>query len=444
MATTTTNPYLRGNFAPVPEHSTTELDVTGTLPPGLSGWLLRDGPNPVGDLLTSPNYHWFLGDGMVHGIELGDGKAISYRNRWIRTPHVEEYERLPAAPASPNSHPIGSGGVNVMAHAGRILGLGEAGLPYELDGDLDTVGQWDGDGALVGNFTAHPKVDPVTGEMLAFGYDFGPVNLRYWRINADGEVVQSEEITTPASTMMHDWGVTATRVVFMDLPVVFDFERLAAGKFPFEWSDDAGARLGVLPRTGGDADVVWVDVNPCYVFHPLNAYDDGDRVVMDVVRYPRLFDTDHKGPDHDATLWRWIIDAGAGTVKEEQLDDTVVEFPRVDERLTGRRHRYGYGVQVTTHDGLEGQGLVKWDLEVGTAETHAVGEGRKPSEGVFVPASAHAGEDEGWVLSVVYDRGTDRSDVIVVDASDFTASPVATVHLPVRVPFGFHGSWVPA
>jgi carotenoid cleavage dioxygenase len=441
--TTNTNPYLRGNFAPVDEERTdVGLEVSGSLPTGLNGRLLRDGPNPARD--PGPGYHWFVGDGMVHGIELRDGKALSYRNRWVRTPEVEDARGLAAAPLSPKNMGLGSGGVNVLSHADRVLALGEVGLPWELDLDLDTVCQYDFDGKLVGSMTAHPKIDPVTGEMLFFGYDFGPTFLRYHRADANGNLVQSEDIDIPQCTMMHDFGVSETRVVFMDLPVVFDLNRLASGGMPFQWDESAGARLGVMPRDGSSHDVVWLDIEPCYVFHPLNTYDDGDAVVMDVVKYERMFATDHSGPDGDASLHRWTIDPVAGVVKDEQLDDGTVEFPRIDDRLAGRAHRYGYAAQIQRDDQFTGQGLVKWDLQTGASTVHDPGPGRPAGEGVFIPASENAGEDEGWVLSVVYDKATDRSDLIVIDASDFAAPPVATVHLPVRVPFGFHGNWVPS
>jgi carotenoid cleavage dioxygenase len=442
---TVTNPYLTGNYAPVTEETTAvDLEVSGTLPEALEGLLLRDGPNPYGPV-DAASHHWFRGDGMVHGLRIAGGRAAWYRNRWVRTPDLAARGPFPAPPPSPLNATIGgSGAVNVLAHAGRILACGEVGLPYELTPELDTVGQCDFDGTIGTNITAHPKVDPVTGEMLAFGYDFGPVNLRYHRIGADGRTVQTEVIDTPGPTMMHDFGVTATRVVFMDLPVVLDLTLLGKS-MPFRWDPSYGARLGVMPRDGGNADVRWIEIPPCYVFHPLNAHDDGDRIVMDVVRHETMFATSAIGPREATppTLDRWVIDPVAGTVTETRLDDRPQEFPRIDERLTGRAHRYGYAVELAGGDAFDTAGIVKQDVVSGTSSVHDVGTGRLASEAVFVPASPDAAEDEGWLLAPVYDRATDRSDVVVVDAQDVTAPPVATVHLPVRIPFGFHGSWVP-
>ena len=440
-----TNPYLTGNYAPVTEEVTAvDLEVSGRLPDALEGLLLRDGPNPYGPV-DGPNHHWFRGDGMVHGLRIAGGRAAWYRNRWVRTPDLATRGPFPAPPPSPIDATIGgSGAVNVLAHAGRILACGEVGLPYELTPELDTVGQCDFGGTIGTNITAHPKVDPVTGELLAFGYDFGPVHLRYHRIGADGRTVQTEVIDTPGPTMMHDFGVTATRVVFMDLPVVLDLS-LFGRSMPFRWDPSYGARLGVMPRDGGNADVRWIEIPPCYVFHPLNAHDDGDRIVMDVVRHETMFASSTIGPREPTppTLDRWVIDPLAGTVTETRLDDRPQEFPRIDERLTGRAHRYGYAVELAGGDAFDTAGIVKQDVVSGTSQVHDVGTGRLASEAVFVPASPDAAEDEGWLLAPVYDRATDRSDVVVIDAQDVTAPPVATVHLPVRIPFGFHGSWVP-
>jgi carotenoid cleavage dioxygenase len=441
----TDNPYLRGNFAPVDREQTLHaLDVAGELPADLNGVLLRDGPNPAQSLAEAAGDHWFVGDAMLHAIALRGGAALGYRNRWVRTRAIEQKKGLRAAPISAHQPPVqGSGNVNVIQHAGRILALGEVGLPYQLDAQLETLRQYDFGDALATSMTAHPKIDPVSGELLFFGYDFGPTHLRYHRVAPDGALTRTAAITTPRTTMMHDFGVTQTRVVFMDLPVVFDLELVARGKkMPFRWDDAYTARLGVMPRDGGDADVRWIEIEPCYVYHPLNAYDDGQRIVMDVVRHERTFDLSDVGPEHTSApvLCRWEIDPAAGRVEARVLDDRGQEFPRVDPRRETLRHRYGYAVETTSDGKSLGFGnLIKHDLERGTSEIHDVGRGRFASEGVFVPRGG--GEDEGYVLSPVYDAARNASDILVLDAQNFSAAPLATVRLPVRIPFGFHGNF---
>jgi carotenoid cleavage dioxygenase len=452
--------YLEGNFAPVRDETTAfDLPVEGAIPPALQGRYLRNGPNPTG---ADPG-HWFFGEGMLHGVELSGGRASWYRNRYVRTESFEAGRHL-VGDNGMLSFDVNVANTHVIAHGGRILALVENQAPTEVTRDLDTVGRFDYDGRLTTAMTAHPKRCPVTGELHFFGYGVFPPLLTYHRADAAGNLVQSEEITVPGPTMIHDFAITEHSVIFMDLPVVCDPSLLMAKTMPYRWSDDYGARLGIMPRargTGGvprtsrgagdvprrdsgNADVRWVDVEPCYVFHVLNAAESQPgHLDIEVARYPHLW-RDSQDAFEPATLHRWRVDVAAGTVKEETLDDRAVEFPRVDERRVGRPARFGYAVQ--TRSGADGfameTALVKYDMVTGTAEEHRFGPGRTPGEGVFVPVSHDAGEDDGYLLSYVHDAASDSSDLVILDASDFAASPVATVSLPQRVPFGFHGSWV--
>jgi carotenoid cleavage oxygenase len=448
VATATQNPYLLGNFAPVrDERDDPDLEVTGAIPEALDGLLLRNGPNPVLDPDPS-QYHWFLGDGMLHGVELRDGRA-RYRNRWVRTAQACDALGEPhPTDAPPEVNGIqAKANTHVVAHGGRIYALVESSLPTEVRPDLSTVGAVDLDGRLSTPFTAHPKSDPLTGELHFFGYDFfGPPFLRYHVLGPGGALIRTEEIEIPGPVMAHDFAITHSKVVFLDLPVLFDMALVGAQPFPFTWRPEHGARVGVMPRTGGSDDVVWTEVEPCYVYHPLNAYDEPDgNVVLDVVRYPDMFATEVYGPGASSPprLERWTIDSGRGRAATELLDDASQEFPRIDERLTGRVHRYGYTTEAQVGETWATLGsLRKHDLVRGSVERHDVGAGRAAGEPVFVPAAPDAAEDEGFVLSVVHDAGRDSSDVLVIDATDFTAPPVAAIHLRRRVPFGFHGSWV--
>lgn len=445
MTSVTTNPYLVGNFAPVTDERDDDvLEVTGAIPPSLDGLLLRNGPNPIA--ADPEGYHWFLGDGMLHGIELRDGRA-RYRNRWVRTDEACDALGEPRIEGQPDdANLIGAkSNTHVVAHAGRILALVESSLPNEVRPDLSTVGRFDFGGKLRSPFTAHPKIDPVTGEMHFFGYDiFGPPWLRYHLVDSSGALVRTEPIDIAGPAMVHDFAITERHVVWLDLPVVFDLDLLEKQPFPARWMPEYGARVGVMPRDGGNADVQWIEIEPCYVYHPLNAYDDGDRIVMDVARHPTQFAIDRNGPaDGPPRLDRWTIDTAAGLVKEETFDDTPQELPRVDERRVGLRHRFGYAPEFGTDNSqVEFRSLLKHDFDRGVTERHELGDGVGGGEALFVPDSPDAGEDEGWVLAISYDAARDKSDVVVLDASDFTGSPVATVHLPCRVPFGFHGSWV--
>jgi carotenoid cleavage dioxygenase len=438
--TATANPFLAGNYGPVSEERTdTGLPVDGTVPAELRGRYLRIGPNPR--VMPDGPYHWFLGDGMVHGVELGGGSARWYRNRWVRTDELAV--ALGETPVSGPTPPMyDASNTHVIGHAGRILALTEGSVPYELSPTLDTLRRTDFGGPLPTGFTAHPKIDPVSGELHGFAYWFDTPFLVYYVIDANGVLVRREEITIPRAVMMHDFAITREHVLFFDLPVVFDLE---TQPFPFRWDDDTPARVGVMPRSGGDADVQWIDVDPCYVFHPMNAYEDNGSVVVDVPKYVTMMKHSRVGPFDGAppSLERWTIDLAAGKVRAEQVDGRGQEFPRINEALLGSRHRYGYCVElVEVRDSFDSARYLKHDFVAGTTEEHDFGAGRHPSELVFVPG-AGGGEDDGWLVGYVYDAATDRSDLVILDAHDFSAPAVATVHLPSRVPFGFHGSWIP-
>ena len=433
--------HLHGNYAPVSEEvSVVDLPVQGALPPELRGVYMRNGPNPR----QGWSEHWFLGDGMLHGVRLENGRAAWYRNRYVRTRTLLEGVEF-VDEAGNVDHSAGVSNTNVIHHGGRVYALVESSFPVEVTNTLDTVGVCDFGGRLTTSFTAHPKICPRSGELHAFGYRFLPPFLTYHRLDASGQLVQSAVIDVPGPTMMHDFAITARYVVFMDLPVVFDLELATQKRLPYRWSDDYGARLGVMLRGGDNADVRWFPITPCYVFHPLNAYDDGGAIVMDVARYPELW---RGGPEEVATavLYRWTIDLAAGRVAERQLDDRPIEFPRPDERRVGLPNRYGYAagnVFEGFDDAKQECALVKYDLQTGASTAHAFGLGRTPSEGVFVPAAAGAAEDEGCVMQFVYDAARNASDFVVLDASDVRKPPLALVPLPQRVPFGFHGNWIP-
>ncbi|MEE2704305.1 MAG: carotenoid oxygenase family protein [Myxococcota bacterium] len=437
--------HLQGNFAPVEDEITAhDLEVEGAIPPELEGLYVRNGANPP----SGVSEHWFMGQGMLHGVQLSGGQARSYRNRYVQTPYMENPDLQRISDTGQIDRTASVANTHVIGHAGKILALEEGSFPYLLDRELNTIGCTDFEGRLTTAFSAHPKICPVTGELLSFGYGQLPPYLTYLRVSPDGKLVQTEEIAVPGPTMMHDFAITGQRALFMDLPVVFDLEAAMAGTMPFKWSDDYGARIGIMPRTGTNADVVWFEIEPCYVFHGMNAWDEGDRVVYDVCRMSEIWREagDMQSGDGEITLHRFSFDLASGTVKEETLDDRSMEFPRVAAARVGQKNRFGYTLAFGEGEGGAPAmaGYYKFDLQTGTSEHAVAGPGRSPGEPVFVPApGAEADSDDGYLLSFVFDGPTNRSELVISDASNFANDPVARVKLPQRVPFGFHGSWIP-
>ncbi len=452
----TTSPYLEGNFAPVHEEVTAEdLEVTGSLPEELDGRYLRIGPNPIAP--DPATYHWFMGSGMVHGVRLRDGRAEWYRNRWVRSADVAARLGEPSVEGPSTKGATFSPNTNVIGVDGRTFAIVEGGpKPFELDERLDTVGPCDFDGTLPNGYSAHPKVDPATGALHSVNYYWArPGVLEYTVVGPDALVVHHTEIAVPGSPMVHDMAITESHAVVFDLPVVFSLEDATSGaSFPYAWDAAYGARLGVLPLGGDGDEVRWFEIDPCYVFHAMNAHDvtgaDGhERVVLDLVRHDRVFDQHRLGPDEGLpTLWRYELDLVTGGVSATQLGATTQEFPRVDERRVGRPYRYGWATSVApTGTGgvdFDGAELVCTDHSTGAEERHVFGSGRAAGEAVLVPRHADADEGDGYLLTFVYDAATGRSDLEVLAMADLSGDPVAVVHLPVRVPFGFHGNWVPS
>ena len=457
------NPFLQGNFAPWRLEGTAEdLEVTGTIPRELSGTFYRNGPNPAYE--PRGRYHWFDGDGMIHAIRLHAGRA-SYGNRWVQSDGLREERAagqalypglLELCPTEAPRFKI-TANTNIVTHAGKLLALVEAALPTQMNpATLETVGLYDFGGRLSGPMTAHPKLDPESGEMLFFGYSPFPPYLQYHVADRSGALVRSEVIDVAWPSMIHDFAITAEHVIFILCPLVFSFDAMATGGKLFSWEPERGTRIGVMPRNGGNGDVRWYETDPSYVFHPMNAYTQGDAITLDVARYNALRFMDPAaardpaiGDDDAARLHRWRIDLRpGGGIASTPLDDASGEFPRVDERRVGRKHRFGY-LALSEPEHAAGSlpvwtAVKKYDLERGSATVRSFGAGNGVGEPLFVPRHDGADEDDGYVLALVYDHARNASDFYILDARDIAGEPVAVVHIPNRVPYGFHGNWVAA
>jgi len=463
--------FFTGNYAPLTEeHDIAVLDIEGTLPKGLSGSLYRVGPSPQ-YAPRDDNYHWFSGDGMVHAFHIGLGK-VSYSNRWVRTPKWQlEHEAGRALfgtfgnPAT--SDPLaqgrngGTANTSMLWHGGRLFALEESHQPFELDAvTLASKGHQSFGDRVTSRCTAHPKLDPESGELHFFAYSpDGPCSptMLYGVMDKHCEVTQLQSFTAPHASMAHDFMVTCGHVLFPVTPLTLSVERAMRGKPLLAWDAAKRTHVGVM-RRGSAADTLrWFDADACHVFHVMNAWDEGDTIVAYVMQSdtaPGLPDTEGRPGDPQAMaarLCRWTFDmAGKGTgFQREHLDDLAAEFPRIDERYTGRRNRYGfYTCHATSRarDDSESvlyDSLARFDFDTGERSMHTLAHGDVVSEPVFVPRAADAAEGDGWLLAVAWREHEKRSDLLVFDARNLAGGPVAVARLPHRVPFGFHGSWRP-
>jgi carotenoid cleavage dioxygenase len=294
-------------------------------------------------------------------------------------------------------------------------------------------------------------MDPATGEAHAICYDaLKPKRITYMVVDAQCQVTKVLEIPVQHGPMIHDCAITRTQVIVLDLPVTFSMRHMLQGvSLPYGWNPKHQARVGLLPRNGEAKDIRWFPIDPCYVFHTCNAYDlDDGGVMLDVVVHERMFDRSRIGPEangNKTTFERWHIDPARGVIKRTVISGHNQEFPRCNELFSTQPYRYAYAVGFTSTN--DAQSLMRHDLHTGNILIHDHGEGRSSGEAVFVPrdpgAGTQAAEDDGWLLSYVYDANTERSDLVVVNAQDLNGPPQAIVHLPARVPAGFHGNWMP-
>ena len=431
--------WLQGNFAPVADElNALDLDVTGSLPASLSGLYVRNGSNPR----SGESSHWFMGDGMIHGVSLLGGAAPWYRNRYVATAQRASESGTISRPSGAAS----ASNVSLIYHADRLLSLGEVGHPFEIStDDLSTVGVTDFEGRLKTNMTAHPKIDPATGRMHFFGYDFTAPYLTYMVANPDGTLDTIVPIELARSHMIHDFAITERHAIFWVLPVMFSLDALSSG-MPFAWDDAVPAQVGVIPLDGTADQMKWFDVDPCMIFHGANAYEDDGVITVDVCWLSAAFDGRDLSQTSKNELRRWSIDLSGDKVSEDVRSQTLQDFPQIDRRFAGRRHRYTWLTRIADvgEVGIDLAGITLRDERSGD-EIMWDPHGRyAPSEAFFVPESSSAGEGEGYLLAFAYDRTRDSSDLLVFEALEIKSGPIAQVHLPRRVPNGFHGQWVPA
>ncbi len=452
------NPHLQGNNKPVYEEITAEnLEVIGEIPKDVQGNFLRTGPNPY-YVPDEDRYHIFDGDGMIHGVHIRDGKA-TYRNRFIDSAGLKE-EREKGEWIYPGLNMFGdyiakgempgvknTGNTAMVHHQGQLFAMMEGGTPYRISlPDLTTEGEHDFDGTLTHNFTAHPKVDMKSGEMMTFGYGMSPPYLTYSVVNTQGRASHTTEITIPKPVMMHDCAITENYTIFPDLPLVFDLEKMMSGEGIVGWDPDNGCRIGIVPRVGDDNSIRWFEIEESFLFHVANAWEEGDEVVFQACRSNRGGIVTSEGSDvrdQLGQLHEWRFNMKTGEVLSKALDrEFFCDFPRINDDLVGYKNRYTYAARFRVQEMPVFDGEMKYDNETGEIQMHHFGEDCESGEAIFAPRINAQSEDDGYVICFVYNRVSGESECHIIDAQRFTEEPVARIKIPQRVPHGFHASWV--
>lgn len=446
------------------EHDYDVEEVEGAIPAELTGTLYRNGPgkNEVGG---RPYAHLFDGDALLSQFTLDAGR-VHYRNRFVRTTHylaeraadkpvMRNYgQQRPGGPlANAFRNPANVANTSVQYHAGNLLALYEGGRPWRLDPDtLDTMGEYDFDGELKAaySYSAHPTLDPETGELFNFGLQYGPrTRLRTYRIDPNGRLHHLPAVTLPYATLNHDCALTRTHIVYVIDPLVLRVPRFLFGfasldeSLKFDRSKQT--QIILVPRDGGKPRIA--ECEPFFHYHINNAYEENGDTVLDLVRYPdydninRSFRTfDRSDFAEVTTTFSRIRVSPSDEVTVEDVLSIDCEFPQHDWRRTSSRHRFAYLAGQASRKGLA-SGIVKFDHERELQTLHDFGAGQVAGEPIFVPRSADAAEDDGWLLTVVYSAAEHRSRLVVLDARDVESEPVAVAHLRHHVPLGFHGTF---
>ena len=439
--------YTTGHYQPtLHELTVSRLEVTGAIPPELSGRYFRNGHNPKPE--NTPPY-WFEGNGMIHGVRIKGGQAEWYRNRWVRTPALHGAPLI--RPDKSVDLTASAAATSVYAHAGRIYALQEVNLPFLVGPELQTLGPFDFAGKLKQPMTAHPKIDQKTGEMLFMSYGPMEPHLTYFRVSPKGDLTHIENIPGAGPTIMHDFAVTPNYVLFLDPSVVFDPASKLA--FPYRWDDNYQAKIGVMPRDRTKGPITWIAVEPNFYFHISNAWEEDDGTLRmentfyDKAGWDKFAKWLMSQPGHLPWLVqgdkfaRWTIDPKAGTATREMRTDISNDFPTINQTYLGRRNRYTYA-EAFPRGPLRHNAVIKIDGQTGDVAVREFPDGQQPEEPWFVPAPNGTSEDDGWLFSFVGDVRTKRGALHILDAKRIHAKPVAVIQIPGWVPAGVHGSWI--
>ncbi|MFT4288751.1 carotenoid oxygenase family protein [Nocardioides sp.] len=466
------HPYRTGPWRPqTVERNVDDVEVVaGEVPTDLDGIYLRNTENPLHPALKA--YHPFDGDGMIHLIGFRDGKAF-YRNRFVKTDglaaEVEAGRSLWAGISEMPDWSLREDGwgarrqlkdassTDVVVHRGYALtSFYQCGDLYKLDPyTADTLGKetWKGKFPFDWGVSAHPKVDEHTGELLFFNYSKDAPYMKYGVVDENNDLVHYIDVPLPGPRLPHDMAFTENYAIMNDFPLFWDAELLKEGVHKPTFHRDIPSRFGVIPRRGTTADIKWFEASPTYVLHFVNAYEDGDEIVLD-----GFYQHDPEPKDVGGNRWerafrflaldniksrlhRWRLNLVTGQATEESLTDTITEFGMMNGSYTGRDYRYAYAATGKPNWFLF-NGLTRHDMKTGAEEHFDFGDGVYGSETAMAPRVGSTSEDDGYLVTFTSDMNADESYCLVFDAARLGDGPVCKLRLPERISSGTHSTWV--
>jgi len=463
------HPYLTGHHQPMRfEAHAPDLIVEGELPSDLNGVFYRTGAEPLYD--PPEGYHWFDGDGMVYGFFFEDGR-VSMRNKWVRTEKFEAElaagRRLFGVFGDPRTNDpsvqgvrYNTGNTNIVLHGGKLLALMEGCPPIEMDPrGLDTRDYLDYGGTVTGPFSAHPKIDWFNGEMLSFGWMIngpaGKPEIRYDIIDKHGQMVKNIRFDAPYMSMAHTFIVTENWICFPFSPLEVSLERAMKGGPLNAWVKGRDNKFAVLPRSGDVDQIKWFEMPGRHMFHELNAWEEDGKLIADVAAangtalFPNDDGTMNTHLDTTLELRRWTFDLTGNTseVKEETLNDRDIQFPRPDDRFMTRKTRHGYAnSNLNSVDGrVDGMdSAIHFDTVTGKEDLYHFGDGAACGELIFAPKVGATEEADGYAMSLLHPANSHHTELVIFEAHDVAAGPIARVIIPYRIPSGFHCNYYSA
>ena len=457
-------PYLQGNYAPVTEErdfDESELRIEGKVPTSLTGAFMRDGAN----VAYQPNHYVYPldGDGMIHSVYFKDGH-VQYKNRWVETNHLKterKFDRtiygsvgkLLEVPqevidAGGEPNPVrNTANTNVIYHAGKVFALWEGGFPHLLNNDLSTVGLYDYDGALKPGdaLTAHPKVCPDTGQLITCTQRWDSPNYWLQVFDAAGKHMKTVPVTFERKGIIHDLQITENYVVIFYAPAFHSVEKAMKGEDPFLWEPDLGTRIVVIPRDGNSQNKVF-ETEAFFSWHFCNGFERDGKIIIDYIWINSIPFTQAQGTGVEKQprrMDRMSLDLASGQVTNERFSDIFCEFSRVDERSMGKEYRYGFAAS-SNHDWGDAHGYNctgRFDFETGETALWDYGVEANAGEPVHVPNPDSEREEDGWLMCFVHNP-EEGAFLSIISAAGISDGPVAKIHIPTRVPNGFHGNWM--